>query len=431
MVYWTYIPQHCPAGGRSGERTERQVPGMSRKGINQFDQRQQNSWLIKKHLYLNSPISRVEIAHSLGLTTPVISSTIAPLVAAGIVKEQESAAVETAKGAGRRPVLLTYNPEAYYACGVDLGPYYTNYVLTDLCGSVVVKLHTDRSMDTYERTIENLSEQIPAFLAACGIPREKLLGVGVAMPGLINGSEGMIYTTFKKGWTEFDPAAALEARLHIPVLVENNVRAKVIGAELIARMVTAQPFAYLSVFYGIACQMIIDDKVLYGKSAAAGEIGHMVVQRGGPVCPTCGSRGCLEAMAGERAILTRCREVMALEPGCLLWQLCPEPEALTIEQVLEAQAQGDLHVGDILYDALDYLGMALANVVNLLSPAMVVIDGRIFAPADNQAYLLRAAERSMFRVHSHQVQFRFLPYDPYRGAQAGAAVVIQQFLRGS
>lgn len=403
---------------------------MERKGINQFDQKQQNSWLIKKYLYLNSPISRVEIAHSLGLTTPVISATVSPLVAAGVVKEGETEP-ETSKGAGRRPVKLEYNPEAYYACGVDLGPYYTNYVLTDLCGSIVARLHTARSMDAYEATIETLAQQIPAFLSSCDIPREKLLGVGIAMPGLINGSEGKIYTTFKKGWTEFDPAEELRKRIHIPVLVENNVRAKVIGAEMFARMVTAQPFAYLSVFYGIACQMIIDDKVLYGSSAAAGEIGHMVVQRGGPVCTTCGSRGCLEAMAGERAILTRCREIMELEPGCLLWQLCPDPAALTIEQVLQAQDQGDLFVGDILQDALDYLGIALANVVNLLSPAMVVIDGRIFSLARNQSYLLRAAERSMFRVHAHQIQFTFLPYDPDRGARAGAAVVIKHFLRGS
>lgn len=402
---------------------------MERKGINQIDQKQQNSWLIKKFLYLNSPISRVEIAHSLALTTPVISSTVSPLVAAGVILESDAAEPEQAKGAGRRPVKLTFNPEAHYACGVDLGPYYTNYVLTDLCGQIVARLHTARSLESYSATMDTLAAQIPAFLDACDFPQDRLLGVGIAMPGLINGTEGKIYTTFREGWTEFDPAAALEARIYRPVLVENNVRAKVIGAEMFARMVTAQPFAYLSVFYGIACQMILDDKVLYGSNAAAGEIGHMVVQRGGPVCPTCGSRGCLEAMAGERAILTRCRETMELEPTCLLRTLCPDPEALTIEQVLEAQDRGDRFVGDILQDALDYLGMALANVVNLISPAMVVIDGRIFSLPQNQSYLLRAAERSMFRVHAHQTSFTFLPYDPYRGAQAGAAVVIKRFLR--
>ena len=401
---------------------------VTEKGINQFDQKQQNTWLIKKHLYLNSPISRVEIAHNLGLTTPVITGIISPLLAEGIVRERETAETDPNKGAGRRRVMLEFNPEAHYACGVDLGPYYTNFVLTDLCGKQVAQLQTSQKLDEYEKTIQQLSEQIPHFLQQCGVPAEKLLGVGIAMPGLINGSEGKIYTTFKKGWTKCDPAAELQDRIGVPVMVENNVRAKVIGAEMFDRMVHAQPFAYLSVFYGIACQMIIDNQVLYGSSAAAGEIGHMVVQRGGPFCVTCGNRGCLEALSGERAILTRCREIMALEPSCLLWKLCQTPEELTIDMVLHAQSQGDLYVGDVMQDALDYLGIALANVVNLLSPGMVVIDGRMFSLPENQSYLLRAAERNMFRIQAHKVQFTFLPYDPYRGARAGAAVVIKHYL---
>lgn len=402
---------------------------MTEKGINQLDQKQQNTWLVKKHLYLKSPISRVEIAHNLGLTTPVITGIISPLLAEGIVRELESEETDANKGAGRRRVMLEFNPESHYACGVDLGPYYTNYVLTDLCGKPVAQRQTTRSLDEYDKTIGQLSRQIPDFLKECGAAAEKLLGVGVAMPGLIDGSEGKIYTTFKEGWTECDPAAELQKRIGVPVVVENNVRAKVIGAEMFDRMVYAQPFAYLSVHYGIACQMIIDNKVLYGNSAAAGEIGHMVVQRGGPFCITCGNRGCLEALSSERAVLTRCREIMVMEPECLLWKLCSLPEQLTIDMVLQAQEQGDLYVGDVMHDALDYLGIALANVVNLLSPSMVVIDGRTFALRQNQEYLLRAAERNMFRIQANKVQFTFLPVDPYRGARAGAAVVIKQYLQ--
>ena len=135
-------------------------------------------------------------------------------------------------------------------------------------------------------------------------------------------------------------------------------------------------------------QMIIDDKVLYGDSAAAGEIGHMVVQRDGPVCPTCGGRGCLEALAGERAVLNRCREAMEKNSGEHLWQLCSSPELLTMDQVLQAQADGDETVETMIQDALDYLGIALSNAVNLISPKAVVIDGRMFRLEKNQRYLL-------------------------------------------
>ena len=403
---------------------------MIEKGINQFDQKQQNTWLVKKHLYLNSPISRVEIAHNLGLTTPVITSIVSPLLAEGVVRERETGGTDANKGAGRRRIMIEFNPESHYACGVDLRPRHTNYVLTDLCGKPVAHRQTSTTLGEYQSTIEHLAEEIPCFLQECGVEREKILGVCVTMPGLIDSSQGKIYTTFHQGWTGCDPAGELCQRIGYPVMVENNVRAKATGAEMFDRMVQAQPFAYLSVSHGIACQMIIDNKFLYGNSAAAGEIGHMVVQRGGPFCATCGNRGCLEALSGERAILSRCQEIMALEPDCLLWQLCPKPDKLTMEAVLEAQEQGDPYVGDVMLVALDYLGIALANVVNLLSPGMVVIDGRMFSLPGNQEYLLRAARRNMFRILAHNVQFTFLPYDSYRGARAGAAVVIKKYLHG-
>lgn len=398
------------------------------KGINQFDQKHRNSWLIKKHLYLNSPISRVEIAHDLGLTTPVITGIVSNLLADHVVREVDEPDLVEAKGAGRRRVMLEFNPDRYYICGVDLSPYHTNYVLTDLQGHTLARRQTFRTLDEYSKTMEQLEQQIPDFWEECKIPRQKLLGVGIAMPGLINGSEGKIYTTFKEGWTQSDPAAGLEATLGTRVLLENNVRAKVICAEIFDRMVKSEPFLYFSISYGVAMQMIIDDKVLYGDSAAAGEIGHMVVQRDGPVCPTCGGRGCLEALAGERAVLNRCREAMEKNSGEHLWQLCSSPELLTMDQVLQAQVDGDETVETMIQDALDYLGIALSNAVNLISPKAVVIDGRMFRLEKNQRYLLLAAERNMFRVHTNRIQFTFLPFDAYRGARAAAAVVVKDYL---
>lgn len=396
--------------------------------MNQFDQKHRNSWLIKKHLYLNSPISRVEIAHDLGLTTPVITGIVSGLIADGVVREMDAPEYAEPKGAGRRRIMLEFNPERYYICGVDLSPYHTNYVLTDLQGHTVARRQTSRTLDEYSKTMEQLCQQIPDFLTECAVPREKILGVGIAMPGLIDGSEGKIYTTFKEGWTQQDPASVLEELLGTRVLIENNVRSKVICTEIFDRMVKSEPFLYFSISYGVAMQMIIDDKVLYGDSAAAGEIGHMVIQRDGPICATCGNRGCLEALAGERAVVSRCREAMEKKPGGLLRKLCPKPEQLTMEHVLQAQEAGDGTAETIVRDALDYLGIALSNAVNLISPKAVVIDGKMFRLEKNQLYLLRAAERNMFRVHTHRTQFTFLPFDAYRGARAAAAVVVKDYL---
>ena len=402
---------------------------MNETGSNHQLLKRNNYQLIKKYIYRHSPISRVEVAQGLRLTTPTITGMVTPLIAKGLLRETDVHSAD--KGAGRPRVMLEFEPTAYYICGVDVGPYRINYALTDLQGTVIATRRTGETLDEYDKTLALLAREIPDFLAESGIAADRLLGVGIAMPGLIDGSAGKIYTTFQEGWTEHDLPAELGALLGTQVVVENNVRARAICADLFDRGVEAEPFAYFFVSFGVACQMIFDGKVLYGQSAAAGEIGHTVVQRGGPVCPTCGNRGCLEALAGERAVLQRCRDIMNAGKSTVLRELCSSPEALTMDHVLQAQELGDREVNEVIEDVLDYLGIALANTINTISPRMVLLDGHMLQSQRNQALILRAVERNMFRVHADKIQFTFLPYSPDAGARGAAAVVARECLLNS
>jgi len=400
---------------------------MTEKGSNSQMLKQKNSHLIRKFIYQNSPVSRVEVAQELGLTTPTITGMVTPLIASGLLRETAAPAEET-KGAGRPRMMLEFVPEAYYSCGVDVGYYQINYTVTDLLGNVVAIRRTAQTLGECRKTLEVLASQILDFLKEAGIPREKLLGVGICLPGMVDGRADKIYDIFHESWIEHSLSAELGQRLGLKVEVENNVRARVISAELFDRIVQAEPFAYFFVSFGVACQMIIDGKVLYGQSAAAGEIGHTVVQRNGPVCPTCGNRGCLEALTGERAILQQCRDIMHTDTPTLLRELCPEPDKLTMDQVLQAQQMGDEEVSRVIGDAIEYLGIALANTINLISPRAVVLEGRILSMPQNQAWMLDVVEQYMFHIHSRITEFTFLPYDPDRGARAAAAVVVKEFL---
>ena len=400
---------------------------MNEKGSNHQLLKRNNQNLIQKFIYRNSPISRVEIAQQLGLTTATITGMVTPMIASGLLRETVAPA-EKAKGAGRPRMMLEFVPDACYICGVDVGVYRTCYVLTDMRGDIVATRHSDQLLAEYPLTLERLAQEIPDFLAETGVPGEKILGVGICLPGMIDGSADKVYDIFYEGWTEHNICAELGQRLGLKVEIENNVRARAISAELFDRMVKAEPFAYFFVSFGVACQMIIDGKVLYGQSAAAGEIGHTVVQRNGPLCPTCGNRGCLEALAGERAILRQCRDIMATDTPTILKDLCREPGQLTMDQVLAAQEMGDQAVGHVIEDAIEYLGIALANTINLISPRSVVLEGRILCTPKNQARMLQTVEQYMFHFHSGMIDFAFLPYDPDRGARAAAAVVVKEFL---
>lgn len=404
---------------------------MNEKGSNHLLLKRSNYNLVKKYIYQHSPISRAEVAQKLSLTRATITGMVEQLIAKGLLRETASAVGEEGRGTGRPRVMLEFVPNAYYICGVEVSPYRINYILTDLHGDVIAWHHTTDVLDQYDTTLGLLQKEIPEFLARTGISREKLLGVGIGMPGLIDGSAGKIYSTFKRGWTEHDLPKELGEALGVNVVVENNVRTRAICADLFDRSVTAEPFAYFFVSHGVACQMIIDGKVLYGQSAAAGEIGHTVVQRGGPVCPTCGNRGCLEALAGERAVLQRCRHLVRSGAPTVLRELCGCPEDLTMDHVLEAQRVGDQEVNLVMEDVLDYLGIALANTINTVSPREVILDAHMLDTPQNQALLLRSVERNMFRVHINKTRFTFLPYDPNRGARSAAAAVIREYLLNS
>ena len=400
---------------------------MNEKGSNHQLLKQNNQNLIKKFIYRNSPVSRVEIAQQLGLTTATITGMVNPMISAGLLRETVAQMEET-KSAGRPRMMLEFVPEAYYICGIDVGVYQTNYMLTDIRGNIIAIRHTEQRLSEYHVTLERLASEIPDFLRETGITKEKILGVGICLPGMIDGSADKIYDIFYDGWIEHNLCAELGECLGMKVEVENNVRARAISAELFDRIVKAEPFAYFFVSFGVACQMIIDGKVLYGQSAAAGEIGHTVVQRNGPVCPTCGNRGCLEALTGERAIVQQCRDIMATDTPTILKEMCRDAGELTIEQILKAQEMGDQAVNHVIEDAIEYLGIALANTINLISPRAVVLEGRILANPINQERIIRAVEQYMFHIHSGMIDFTFLPYDPNRGARAAAAVVVREFL---
>ena len=400
---------------------------MNERGSNHQLLKQNNHNLIKKHIYRHSPISRVEIAHQLGLTTATITGMVNPMISSGLLRETAAPAEET-NGAGRPRMMLEFVADAYYVCGVDVGVYQTSYVLTDILGNVVAIRRTNQPLGEYQVTLERLAREIPDFLEEFAVPQEKMLGVGICLPGMIDGSADKIYDIFQEGWTEHNFSSELSERLGMKVEVENNVRARAISAELFDRIVKAEPFAYFFVSFGVACQMILDGKVLYGQSAAAGEIGHTVVQRNGPVCPTCGNRGCLEALTGERAILQQCREIMAAGTPTVLGELCEDPSRLTMEQVLAAQEMGDKAVNNVIEEAIEYLGIALANTINLISPRAVVLEGRILSTPKNQARMLSVVEQYMFHIHSGITDFTFQSYDPDRGARAAAAVVVKEFL---
>lgn len=398
------------------------------KGRNLPIIKKKNCSLIKETIYRHSPISRIEVAQRLSLTNPTITNNVAALIGDGMVKEIGTPHYQGERPLGRRPVLLDFVPDARYVVGVELGPYNTLMLVSDLRGHVICRSSDHFAETSYTKMVETLAASILKIIADSGVDQKKIAGVGICLPGFVDTERGTVHNNLRQDWVARKLLQDVQKKISHPVCVENNVRARAIGADLFGKKVDGDPLLYYFVSYGLACSLVVDHRVLSGKAAGAGEVGHMVVEMDGPHCDTCGNNGCLEAIASENAILKRCQALLDAGVTTILRDICAEEKRLSIKDVLKAQACGDPAVTSVLSSAIRYIGINVSNLMNFISPESVLIDGRIFSAEVNQKMLTGIVAKNVFGGVHKGYRIQFVEYDKLGGAKGAAAIAVKKFV---
>lgn len=392
-----------------------------KKGSSLMETRRRNRILIKDTIFQMAPVARTAIADELGLTLPTITTSVNEMIAEGILRELPLPEDKLVNATGRRPVAVGFVPEAACAVGVELGPYATRAVLMDLEGNVLEMSEEAPGVADYKTMTQNLSRQVKALLdRRPGLP---LLGVGIGLPGFIECDKGIIRSHRESGWSGQPLAADMEALLSLPVLIDNNVRLRAVGYAMDIKGDRPDTFAYFYISRGLACPLMVRDSVLSGYRSGAGEIGHTVV------CVQTQTgllRLSLDDLAGEQAIIDACRERMAAGGAPILRKLSEDGETLDMKRVLQAQSQGDRDVQAILQERLTFCGIALANVVNLVNPGFVVVDGYMMRSAENRETLTASARETFFGINETEVQIVFRDFDHFNGARGAAYFAIRR-----
>jgi glucokinase len=184
--------------------------------------------------------------------------------------------------------------------------------------------------------------------------------------------------------------------LGLPVVVENNVRAMALGEAYFGIGRESQSVAFVYGRTGVGAGFVVNQQLFRGSSTGAGEIGHMIlVSDNGELC-RCGNRGCLETLVSEAIIIRRAREIAELEPEGILAKLLSDPgENSLVECVFQAAREGDRSVLNLLTETGHYLGIALANLVNIFNPELIVLGG-MFAQAGDP--ILSVARETLNRM---------------------------------
>ncbi len=327
-----------------------------------------------------SGLSRADIARTTGLTPATVSSVVSILVSAGIVRETGYGE----SSGGRPPLLLEFNPDAFYIAGVDLGVSKVITVVTNLEGEVVSRARLE--IDAHagpEAIISRLLDATRAAFADAGDAASKIAGIGLSVPGLIDAERGLsVFAPNIPGWASIHIAKRFRDEFELPCWVENDARAMAIGEAMFGAGRGYQNILCVNVGRGIGAGIIVNGEIYRGKQSGAGELGHMTVDPNGPMCP-CGNHGCLEVMAAGPSIAAAAIRAVSSGASTSIRELTGgRIEEITAEVVSEAADQGDTLAQGLIRESGRYLGIGIANALNLLSPEIVVIGGGVARAGD-------------------------------------------------
>jgi predicted NBD/HSP70 family sugar kinase len=353
---------------------------------------QRDKHLIEALVYQQGPISRVSIHALTNLRRSTISLLTRQLLTEGKLIE----AGPSDNPLGRKQILLDLNRKFGFLVGVEFDDERVTAGVMDLQPSVtrVITEATDLSHGK-EGLLRQLQSVVRRVVAASRLPWTKLLGIGIADPGLVDTRRGVTTSSSTIDfWNDVPLTATFEREFKVPVLVESKTRAKAITEQRLGVGQREPNMIYLDYGTGIGAGVIVDGKLLYGHNCGVGEVGHTNMVRSGPTCK-CGSNGCLEAVAGAGAVENRTRKALSEGVSSRLLAMAQEdPSRITVWLVLEAARAGDKMCWNIVAEIAEEIGVAMANLVNLFNPSMIVFDQRLSVTGEEFLNLISRVVKS-------------------------------------
>lgn len=383
-----------------------------------------NRALVLRLIRQEGAISRTSLAKMTGLSPTTVSVITDALIAEGLVHERATGR-PTLAGAGRRPILLELRPDGGFFVAVDLGVTNTSVVLYDLASNVRAR----RAAPTLKgrgagASIDLIVQFVHECVAEAGIRRDQLAGVGLGVPGLVDSERGISRLSHNLGFRDVPFKEILESRLGVPVFVENVIRMTTLAEKWLGAGRHVSDLICIGIGSGLGAGVVIGEKLFRGPSQGAGEIGHTVVLPGGPVC-RCGNRGCLEALVTGPGIVRRARERLDHGEPSVLRELSAEAlAALSAADIARCARQGDAMCRELFWETGVYLGLGVANMINLFGVPFVIIGGGIAQAGE----LLFQPVMETVRAHVYSVDpdhVKIVPRD--LGADAsllGAALLV-------
>lgn len=357
-------------------------------GNNSITAREKNIAVIIKLLNKYGVCSRANLAKETGLTQASITYITKELIDLEVIRE-----IGSIESASKHPAIgLSINPLKYALLGIQINRDYINVGFFTLAGELICKEslryekpeHPSFMIDDLLMTIQGILPHLPE--------NTELIGGGVALPGPFMPSKGKIeLMSGSPGWSEIDISGKLSKVLDIPFVLEHDANCGALSELWTGNVDTAKDILYVNIADGIGAGLICNGKLHRGHIGTAGEIGHMCLNFNGPRCE-CGNRGCLEIYCSLKK-LKRDYEEIVFEKGY------EASENITADDILILAAEKDEIACQALEKSAAYLGIGLANMVNIMNPGTIILADR-FSKAGNTLVEMTAKHMNKFLLKS-------------------------------
>jgi glucokinase-like ROK family protein len=365
-------------------------------------------------------ISRAKVAEMTGWSKAKTSQEVRVLVAKGYLLDED----EGISAGGRKPRLLRFNNQMGYVLGIDIGATSIDLALADV-GGVILKRASEAAdvRNPAEVVLGRCVELAIELVKAQGCQVDQVLGIGVGVPGPVDFSRGVLVAPpLMPDWENFPIRDFfMQTFTSAYVVVDNDVNIMALGERRYGDAINVDHLIYIKIGTGIGSGIISNGRIHRGSNGCAGDIGHICVDKQGPIC-RCGNRGCLEAMAAGPAITEKALLAANNGESPLLLQLMQNNHGvMTPELVSAACREGDEAALEIIRNSGQMIGDVLAGLVNFFNPSHIFVGGGI---SNFGNHLLVSIRRAVLRRSLPLATTHLMINFSRMGADAGVRGVV-------
>jgi glucokinase-like ROK family protein len=326
--------------------------------------------MIVKQLYFDKALSCAELSELFEKSIPSITKAVNELMSEGFVVEQGYAP----SSGGRRPLLYSIKPDAMYILAVAMDQLSTRIQLLDLFNRPVAdSLTLELKLLNNNEALDILIKNINNYIANTDVPKEKIAGIGMGMPGFVNVVQGINYTYLNTGGKSL--TQHLREQTGLPVYIDNDSSLIALAEQKFGIAKAQQNVMVINLGWGIGLGMIVNGEIFRGHNGFAGELSHIPLSDDDALC-ACGKRGCLETVASMLVVVEQAIEGIKNGRVTSLKNTDSSPSKALGDDILEAAGKGDQFAIDLLSDAAYKIGKALAILIHIMNPQTIVLSGR-------------------------------------------------------